>query len=125
MGLTYFPNGVGTDQDGVLYGEIADLSAAASSFTAALPFDVEITGAYVTQEAAVDADTAVTFEIGGTAITSMVATVASGGAAGDAFAAVAPTGAYSLSAGTAVEIIGDGASTVAGIGRVAISYKRV
>jgi len=126
MGLTVFPNGVATDQDGVLQGEIVDISTGASSWTAALPFDVEITGAYVTQETAVTVASAdVTFEIGGVAITSMAATIAIGGAAGDAFAAVAPTGAYSLTAGTAVEIITDGSSTTASKGIVGITYKRV
>jgi hypothetical protein len=111
----------------VLYAEIADVSAAASSWTAALPFDVEITGAYVTIDTAITiADAAVTFEIGGTAITSMVATVAfTGSAAGSTFAAVAPTGAYSLTAGTPVEVITDGGSTDASKGTVSITYKRV
>ena len=126
MGLTKFPNGVGTDVDGVLHAEITDLGTAASSFTGALPFDVEITGAYVTSESTVDADTVVTFEIAGVAITSLAATVLTAGiAAGDAFAAVAPTGAYTLSAGTAVEVITDGASTTASKGIVALAYKRV
>jgi hypothetical protein len=126
MGLTKFPNGVASDHDGVLQTEIADISSAASSFTAALPFDVEITGAYVTQETAITvADAAITFEIGGTAITAMVVTVDSASAAGDAFAAVAPTGEFTLSAGTAVEVITDGASTTASKGIVGITYKRV
>lgn len=126
MSLTKFPNGVGTDVDGVLYTEIADISAGASSFTSALPFDVEITGAEVVQETAVTAAPAlVTFEIGGVAITSMLATVSDGGAAGDSFSAVAPTGALALTAGTAVEVITDGASSTSSLGRVAIGYKRV
>ena len=127
MGLTFFPNGVGTDDDGYLYCAIADISTGASSWSVALPFDVEITGAVVTQETAVTgSDAAVTFEIGGVAITSMVATiVVAGGADGDAFIAVAPTGALALSAGTAVEVITDGNSTTASLGRVAITYKRV
>ena len=126
MGLTNLPNGVASDHDGVLHGEIVDLGTAASSFTAALPFDVQITGAYVTSESTVDADTAVTFEIAGVAVTAMVATVLTAGiAAGDAFAAVAPTGAYTLTAGTAVEIITDGASTTASKGIVGLTYKRV
>ena len=127
MGLTKFPNGVGTDVDGVLYAEIADVSAAASSWTGALPFDVEITGAYVTIDTAVTVgDAAVTFEIGGTAITSMVATVLNAAsAAGSTFAAVAPTAEYALSAGTPIEVITDGGSTDASKGTVCISYKRV
>jgi len=126
MGLTKFPNGVGTDNDGVLYAEIADISTGASSWTGALPFDVEITGAYVTQETAVTvAPAAVTFEIGGVAITSMAVAVAETGSAGDSFAAVAPTGAYTLDAGTAIEVITDGGSTTASKGTVCIAYKRV
>jgi hypothetical protein len=127
MGLTFLPNGVGTDNDGFLYCAIADISTGASSFSTALPFDVEITGALVTQETAVTgADADVTFEIGGTPITSMVVTVAiAGGAAGDAFTSTDPTGANSLTAGTSVEVITDGASSTASLGRVAIMYKRV
>lgn len=127
MGLTYLPNGVGTDNDGVLYAEIADVSAAASSWSGALPFDVEITGAYVTIDTAITvADAAVTFEIGGVAITSMEATVlTAASAAGSTFAAVTPTGAYSLTAGIPVEVITDGGSTDASKGTVCIAYKRV
>ena len=126
MSLTKFPNGIGTDYDGILYGEITDISTAASSWTAALPFAVEITGAYVTQETAVTvADAEITFEIDGTAITSMAVAVTTGGSAGDTFAAVAPTGEYSLAAGKAIEIITDGASTTASKGIVGIAYKRV
>jgi hypothetical protein len=127
MSLTKFPNGVGTDNDGVLETTITDISTGASSFTSALPYNVEITGAEVVQETAVTgADAEVTFEIAGTPITAMAATIAiAGGADGDAFSAVAPTGANSLAAGTSVEVITDGASTTASLGRVAISYKRV
>ena len=127
MPLTKLPNGLGTDNDGYLYCAIADISSAASSWSVALPYDVEITGAVVTQETAVTgADADVTFEIGGVAITTMVATIAiAGGADGDAFTAVSPTGANSLTAGTSVEVITDGASTTASLGRVAITYKRV
>ena len=126
MGITRFPHGIGTNFDGVLQGEIADISTAASSWTGALPYAVQITGAYVTQETVVTvAPAAVTFEIDGVAITAMAATIATGGAAGQSFAAVAPTGAYSLAAGKAVEIITDGGSTTASKGTVCISYKRV
>jgi hypothetical protein len=127
MGLTYFPNGIGTDQDGTLDGVIVDVSSGASSWTSALPFDVEITGAYVVIDTAVTVgDAAITFEIGGVAITSMVATVLTvGSAAGNSYAAVAPTALYALDAGTAVEIITDGGSTDASLGTVCITYKRV
>ena len=127
MGLTYFPNGISTDNDGALYGEIVDVSAAASSWTGALPFAVEITGAYVTIDGAITVGPAViSFEIGGVAITAMEATiVVLGSGAGVSTAAVAPTGAYALAAGTAVEIITDGGSTDAAKGTVCITYKRV
>lgn len=124
--LTKFSNGVRTDYDGVLQTTIADISTAGSSWTAALPFKVEIVGAYVVQETAVTvANSLVTFEIGGTPITAMVATVVFGGTDGQAFAAVAPTGANTLLAGTAVEVVTDGGSTTASLGRVGIAYKRV
>ena len=127
MGLTFLPNGVGTDNDGILYATIADVSSGASSFTAALPFNAEITGASVTIDTAVttgDAD--ITFELAGTAITSMVATVLNAGsAAGSTFEAVAPTALNSLTAGVPVEVITDGGSTVSSIGSVSIYYKRV
>ncbi len=127
MGLTKFPNGVGTDNDGMLYAEIADVSTGASSWTGALPFDVEVTGAEVTIDTTVTTgDAAITFEIGGVAITSMVATVLNAGSVpGSTFSAVAPTAANSLTAGTAVEVITDGGSTVASKGTLCIAYKRV
>jgi len=127
MGRTFFPNGVGTDQDGVLYATIADVSSGASSWTAGLPFDVEITGASVTIDTTVTGgDAAITFEIAGVAITSMVSTVLNAGsAAGSTFEAVAPTGANSLTAGVPVEVITDGGSTDASIGSVSIYYKRI
>jgi len=127
MGLTNFPNGIKTDQDGVLDGVIVDVSSAASSWTSALPFDAVITGAYVTIDTAVTVgDAAITFEIGGTAITSMVVTIANAtSGAGVTYAAVAPTAEYSLTAGTPVEIITDGGSTDASLGKVCISYRRV
>ena len=127
MGLTRFPFGISTNYDGILYAEIADVSAAASSWSVALPFDVEILGAYVTIDTAVTVgDAAVTFEIDGTAITSMVATVlTAASAAGSTFAAVAPTAEYTLAAGKPIEVITDGGSTDASKGTVGIAYKRV
>lgn len=127
MGLTFLPNGVGSDNDGVLYATIADVSTGASSWTAALPFNAEITGASVTIDTAVTTgDAAITFELAGVAITSMVATVLNAGsAAGSTFEAVAPTALNSLTAGVPVEVITDGGSTVASIGSVSIYYKRV
>ena len=125
--LSFLPNGLGTDQDGVLYATIADVSTGASSWTAALPFNAEITGASVTIDTTVTTgDAAITFEIGGVAITAMVATVLNAGSVpGSTFDAVAPTGADSLTAGVPVEVITDGGSTVASIGSVSIYYKRV
>jgi hypothetical protein len=127
MGLTKFPNGVASDVDGYLYAAIADISSAGSSFTVALPHDVQIVGGYITAETAVTvADAAITFEIGGTLVTGMDATIAFTGAAdGDAYAISAPTSDTTLSAGTAIEVITDGGSTTASLGRVAIAYKRV
>jgi hypothetical protein len=137
MGNTKFPNGLETsaitvdgavtsDNDGILYGEIVDISTGASSWTAALPYAVEITGAYVTQTAATSGSSAlITFEIAGTAITTMVATVTTAGAAGLAYAAVAPTAANALAAGISIEIITNGGSSTASKGIVGITYKRV
>ena len=124
--VTRFRHGIASNFDGALQGEIADISTAASSWTGALPYAVQITGAYVTQETAVTvASSVVTFEIDGVAITAMAATITAGGAVGQSFAAVAPTGAYTLAAGKAIEIITDGGSTTASKGTVCISYKRV
>lgn len=126
MSLTKFPNGVATDYDGALQTTIVDISSPASSFSGALPFNVQIVGAYVVQETPVTvAPALITFEIDGVAITAMVVTVATGGAAGQAYAAVAPTGANTLLAGKAVEVITDGASTTASLGSVTLLYKRV
>ena len=126
MPLTNYPNGVQTDLDGVLYGEIADISTLASSFTSALPFNVEIVSAYVTQgtDAVTVASANITFEIAGVAITGLSVEVTTGGAVGDTFTATA-TALNSLTAGTAIEILTDGGSTTATTGIVSIAYKRV
>jgi hypothetical protein len=129
MGLTNFPNGIGTDVDGVLYATIADVSdaSAISSWTGALPFDAEITGASVSIDTAVTTgDAVITFEIGAVVITAMEATILNAGsAAGSIFEAVAPTALNSLTAGVPVEVVTDGGSTVASAGAVSIYYKRV
>ena len=126
MGLTNFPNGVSTDNDGYLYGAIADISTAASSFTVALPYDVIITGGQITSSTAVTvADAGVTFEIGGVVVAGMTSAITTAGAAdGDAYSISEPTAETTLSAGTAIEVITDGLSTTASLGRVAITFKR-
>ena len=124
MPITRFPNGVGTDYDGVLQAQITDISTGASHWTSALPFNVDIVSAYVTQETAVTvADATITFEIGGVAITGLSVTVTAGGAAGDTSTATA-TALNSLTAGTPIEVITDGGSTTASVGVVNILYKR-
>lgn len=127
MTLTGLPNGLRTDNDGYLYCAIADISTGASSFSVALPYDVIIVGGRITAETAVTvADAEVTFEIGGAVVTGMTSDITIAGAAnGDTYAISEPTSETTLSAGTAIEVITDGASSTASLGRVAITYKRV
>lgn len=93
--------------------EIADIDVADSHWLA-IPVAGKITKIVTTLGAggaSVAADTAITFEIGGTAVTGGGITItASGSAEGDIDIAY-PTAANTVAANSALEIISDGAST--------------
>lgn len=92
-------------------GEIANISSAASSWTVA-PIDGTITKIWTVIDGAISAgDAAITFELGGVAITGGSITIAqSGSAAGDVDSCT-PTDLNTVAAGDAIEIITDGGST--------------
>lgn len=94
-----------------LTAEIDDISTAGSSWVV-IPVGGNITKIYSVIDGAIaSSDAALSFKIGGTAITGGGITVAnSGSAAGDTDTAT-PTGNNSITAGTALELITDGSST--------------
>lgn len=98
-----------------LTGEIADISSAASSWVVS-PIAGTISSIWLVTEAKVTADggdAAITFEIGGTAVTGGAITVVDGdGAIGKVYTAT-PTAQNTVTAGQAIELITDGGSTTA------------
>jgi len=105
-------DGTGTWKYPVAYltGEIADISTGSSSWVV-VPYAGTIIKIYsVIDGATITADSALSFEIAGVAITSGGITVTqSGSAAGDVDSST-PSAANTVTAGQAVELITDGAS---------------
>lgn len=95
----------------VLVGEIPDVSTSAS-FWIVSPYAGTIESIHTIINGAIaTADAALTFEIGGVAVTGGAITIAnSGSAAGDVDSST-PTAARTVTAGQAIELITDGAST--------------
>ena len=100
-----------TLNDYFIYGEIADISTASSTFVA-VPDGGKIIKIITSLQGAISgANAAISFEIGGTAVTGGGITVAhSGSAAGDIDTAE-PTAANEVSEGGSIEMITDGGST--------------
>ena len=100
-----------TLNDYFIYGEIADVSTASSTFVA-VPDSGKIIKIITSLQGAISGATAgISFEIGGTAVTGGGITVAhSGSAAGDVDSAE-PTAANNVEEGGTIEMITDGAST--------------
>lgn len=96
----------------------------ASSDWVVIPEAALIIGAYAVTEAAIEtATSAITFEIGGTAITSMaISCTVAGAAAGKVYTASAPTAANVVTAGQAVEVVNDGGASAGGKTMVTILY---
>ncbi len=94
-----------------VFGEIADISTGGSSWTVC-PVAGEIVGIYSVIDGAITvADAALSFELGGTAITGGGITIGyDGSTAGDVDSAT-PSGNNIVSAGQAIEMITDGGST--------------
>ena len=100
-----------TLNDYFIYGEIADISTASSTFVA-VPDGGKIIKIITSLQGAISgANAAISFEIGGTAVTGGGITVAhSGSAAGDVDSAE-PTAANQVEEGGTIEMITDGGST--------------
>ena len=96
----------------VLTARFDDISTASSIYTVA-PFAGNITAIYVVLNGAITvANSAVTVEIAGVPVVGLSVTVAySGSAAGSIFSDTSITSSNSVTAGQAIEIITDGASS--------------
>jgi hypothetical protein len=102
-----------TLNDYFLTAKVTDISTAGSTFVA-VPDAGNIVKIYTSiKNAITTADAAITFEIGGTAVTNGAITVTqSGSAAGDVDSST-PTAANRVEEGQSIEIISDGASATA------------
>ena len=102
-----------TLNDYFLTAKVTDISTAGSTFVA-VPDGGNIVKIYTSiKNAITTADAAITFEIGGTAVTNGAITVTqSGSAAGDVDSST-PTAANRVEEGQSIEIISDGASATA------------
>jgi hypothetical protein len=108
----------------VVYGEIADISTGASSWTVA-PHAGDIVAAYTVIDGAITgADATITLEIGGTLVTDSSITIAYSGSAAGTVDSSTPSAANTVTAGQAVEIITDGGSTDAAKAVVALVIAR-
>lgn len=94
-----------------IYGEVANISAAASSWTIA-PVAGTISKIYSVIDGAITvANAGITFELGGTAITDGAITIAHSGSAAGTVDSCTPSALNTVAAGDAIEIVADGAST--------------
>ncbi len=94
-----------------VFGEIANISAAASSWAIA-PVAGTITKIWTVIDGAITVgDAAITFELGGTAITGGAITIAYSGSAAGTIDSCVPTALNTVTQGQAIEIITDGGST--------------
>jgi hypothetical protein len=102
-----------TLNDYFLTAKVTDISTAGSTFVA-VPDAGNIVKIYTSiKNAITTADAAITFEIGGTAVTNGAITVTqSGSAAGDVDSST-PSAANRVEEGGSIEIISDGASATA------------
>lgn len=92
-------------------GEVANISAAASTWVVA-PVAGTITKIWTVINGAVTiADAGLTFEIGGTAITGADITIAHSGSAAGTVDSCVPSALNTVTAGQAIEIVADGLST--------------
>jgi len=94
-----------------LTGEIANISSAASSWVVS-PIAGNITKIQTVIDGAITVgDAAITFEIGGTAVTGGSITIAHSGSGAGTVDSCEPTALNTVAAGGAIEIITDGGST--------------
>ena len=100
-----------TLNDYFIYGEIADISTASSTFVA-VPDGGKIIKIITALQGAISGGNAgISFEIGGTAVTGGGITVAHSGSAAGTIDSVEPTAANQVEEGGSIEMITDGAST--------------
>ncbi len=100
-----------TLNDYFVYGEIADISTASSTFVT-VPDGGKIIKIYTALQGAISsANAAITFELGGTAVTGGAITVAHSGSAAGTIDSSTPTAANELLEGETIEMITDGASS--------------
>ena len=113
-----------TLNDYFITAKIADISTASSTFVA-VPDGGKVIKIFTALQGAIGtANGAITFEIGGTAMTGSAITVTqSGSAAGDVDTAE-PTAANDVSEGGTIEMITDGASTNAAVLYVTFVIRR-
>lgn len=107
----------------ILIGTIADISSGASSWVVC-PYAATVEKIYTVTDGATTGTAAITFEIGGTAITGgAISIVASGSGAGVVDSST-PTALNTLTAGQPIEIITNGGSTNSVIATVTLVMKR-
>tara|TARA_R110001583_G_scaffold29870_4_gene103938 strand:+ start:1176 stop:1523 length:348 start_codon:yes stop_codon:yes gene_type:complete len=100
-----------TLNDYFIQAEIEDISTASSTFVAVPDGGKVIKIITALQGAITSADAALTFEIGGTAMTGSAITVANSGSAAGTVDSSAPTAANDVLEDGTIEIITDGASS--------------
>lgn len=94
-----------------LTGEIANISSGASSWVLS-PVAGKITNVWTVIDGAItDVNAAITFELGGAAITGAGITIAHSGSGAGVVDSSTPTALNTVAAGGAIEIITDGGST--------------
>jgi hypothetical protein len=100
-----------TLNDYFIYGEIADISTASSTYVAVPDGGKVIKIITALQGAISGGDAAISFEIGGTAVTGGGITVANSGSAAGDIDTAEPTAANQVEEGGSIEMITDGGST--------------
>jgi len=102
-----------TLNDYFLTAKVTDISTAGSTFVA-VPDAGNIVKIYTSiKNAITSADAAITFEIGGTAVTNGAITVTQAGSAAGDVDSSTPSAANRVEEGGSIEIISDGASATA------------
>ena len=102
-----------TLNDYFLTAKVTDISSAGSTFVA-VPDVGNIVKIYTSiKNAITSADAAITFEIGGTAVTNGAITVTQAGSAAGDVDSSTPSAANRVEEGGSIEIISDGASATA------------
>jgi len=123
-GLLIWRNLMRTLNDYFISAKIADISTASSTFVAVPDGGRIIKIITALQGAITSADAAITFEIGGTAVTGGAITVANSGSAAGTVDSAEPTAANRVEEGGTIEMITDGASSGAKVLYVTFVIRR-